>query len=112
MFSMRFLLCERLPRLLAALALVGVVRYSGSAPRGGLGAAVLAVLLLLAVTLVSQETVFVSLAVGAFLAVVLLPPWPELHAVPPPLRLAAVLLVVGVLLALLLSRLLRRRSAL
>lgn len=109
---MHFLLPERLQRLLAALALVGVVKYSGGAPRGGLGAVVLAVLLLLAVTLAPQETVFVSLAVGAFLVGILVLPWPTLDAVPPPLRLAAGLLAVGVLLALLLSRLLRRRPVL
>lgn len=109
---MHFALPERLQRLLAALALVGVVWFSGAAPRGVLGAAVLAVLLLLTITLVPRETAAVSIAIGAFLAVILLPPWPTLDLVPPPLRLAAGLLAVGNSLALLLSRLLRRQPEL
>ncbi|MDP3685502.1 MAG: hypothetical protein Q8R32_01590 [bacterium] len=106
---MHFALPEQLQRLLAAIALVGIVWFSGGAPRGVLGATVLGVLLLCTITLVPRETVAVSLAISAFLAIVLLPPWPILVVIPPPLRLVTILLVLGVLLALLLSGLLRRR---
>lgn len=109
LLSMRFGLPEFLRRLLATLALIGVTQFSGGAPRGVLGATVLAILLALAVVLVPVETVAVSLAVSAFLALALLSPWPIPSAIPPPLRLAGVLLLLGVALAFLLSGLLRRR---